>query len=233
MADACDVAKREAGRAGADRIPDGARVGLGTGSTVEHTLVRLAERIRDGLEVRGVPTSGATEQRARELGIPLVALEDVDELDVTIDGADEIDPRGNLIKGGGGALTRERIVAAASRRLIVVAGENKLVDRLGATFPLPIEVLEFGWRQAVRHLAALELEARLRVDAHGEPTRTDSGHWILDAALGPVVDLDGLAGRVRSVPGVVDCGLFVGMADTVLVADDDGRVREVRPTPDA
>ncbi len=221
-----DDAKRAAARAAADTVPDGACIGLGTGSTVAHVLDRLAERIRDeGLTIAGVPTSVHTAERARALGIRLTGFDEVERLDLTIDGADEVDPDLELIKGGGGALTREKIVAAASARLEVVVDETKLVERLGATFRLPIEVLEFGWRPAAARVRALGLVPSVRRDAAGAAFRTDNGNLVLDAELPPQDDLSGLEAALHAIPGVVEVGLFLGYAQRVFIGTADGRVR--------
>ena len=193
-----------------------------------HLLDLLAERIRtEGLEVVGVPTSDATAARARELGIPLTTLEETPLLDVAIDGADEIDPDRNLIKGGGGALTREKIVAAAAKRFWIIADELKLVAHLGATFRLPVEVLQFGRRQTERRIADLGLEPSLR-ERDGEPFVTDNGNAILDCAIdGPVADLGELANALARIPGVVEHGLFLEMVERVWIGTEDGSAREL------
>jgi ribose 5-phosphate isomerase A len=225
MAISQDAGKRAAARAAADAVPDGARLGLGTGSTVRHLLERLAERVRDdGLRIEGIPTSVATADQARRLGIALTSFDEVDRLDLTIDGADEVDPDLELIKGGGGALTREKIVAAASTRMEVIVDRSKLVDRLGATFRLPIEVLEFGWRPAVRRIRDLGLEPDLRPGADSAPFRTDNGNLVLDATLPPTPDLRALETALRAIPGVVEVGLFLGMAQRIWVGTADGAV---------
>ncbi|MBK8980636.1 MAG: ribose-5-phosphate isomerase RpiA [Planctomycetes bacterium] len=227
MADQQAAAKRAAGRAAADLVRDGQRVGLGTGSTVAFVLERLAERIAQGIRVAGVPTSERTAARARELGIPLASLDDLERLDIAIDGADEVDPAGNLVKGGGAALTREKIVAAAADRLVIVVSPDKLVPHLGASFRLPIEVLPFGWRQAAARVRALGLGPELRLGPDRQPVRTDGGNLVLDASFGPVADLAALERALDAIPGVVECGLFVAMAPRVLIGELDGRVREL------
>jgi ribose 5-phosphate isomerase A len=229
MSDPRTLAKRAAARAAAEQVPSGSRVGLGTGSTVAHALDRLAERIRDeGLEIVGVPTSAATARRAAELGIALTSLDEVDRLDLTIDGADEVDPQLELIKGGGGALTREKIVAAASSRFLVIVDAAKLVPWLGATFRLPIEVLEFGLAATRRRIAELGIATELRHSADGTRLVTDNGHLVLDGRLTEGRDLRALEAALDAVPGVVECGLFLGMADLVFVGEDDGSVRTIR-----
>jgi ribose 5-phosphate isomerase A len=226
MTDPRQNGKRAAARAAADEVRTGTAIGLGTGSTVAFALERLAERRRDsGLDFVGVPTSEATAARARELGLPLTTLEEAGRLDLTIDGADEVDPALQLVKGGGGALTREKIVAAASDRFLVIVDATKLVPHLGATFRLPIEVLEFAWPVTARHIEELGLPNVLRAAADGAPYRTDNGHFIVDATLGPVEDLTGLEAALDTIPGVVECGLFLGMADRVYVGEADGGTR--------
>ncbi len=228
MSEAVDQAKQAVGYAAADLVESGMRVGLGTGSTFVYVLDRLAERMRgEGLELIGVPTSEATAARARELDIPLTSLDEVDELDLAIDGADEVDPMKNLIKGGGGALVREKIVASAARRMLVIVGENKMVDRLGATFLLPVEMMAFGRRQVAAELRKLELEPQLRQNQDGEPYRTDNGNMIYDCKLGSCEDLGGLEIEINSIPGVLDNGLFVDMAEKILIGDESGKVRVV------
>ncbi|MEZ5967224.1 MAG: ribose-5-phosphate isomerase RpiA [Planctomycetota bacterium] len=220
MQDPYAAAKRAAGRAAADLVPSDCVLGLGTGSTVAFVLERLAERAATGLRIHGVPTSEATAQRARALGLPLASLADVDRLHLTIDGADEIDPRGNMIKGGGGALLREKVVAAASDEMIVVVGDNKCVPHLGA-FRVPIEVLAFGCRQVIAAIGRLSGQAQLR-QRDGKPFVTDEGNWILDCDFGVIEDPGRLEGALDAIPGVVESGLFVGMAGRVLVGDRDG-----------
>lgn len=200
------------------------RLGLGTGSTVAHLLDRLAERIGEGLVCSGVPTSQATADRAMELGIPLLGMAEVEQLDLAIDGADEVDPAGALIKGGGGALVREKIVAAAARELVVVVSANKMVDKLGTTMPLPVEVLEFGWKQAARALSELGCDPALRM-AGDEPFISDNGNYVLDCAFGEISDPGALEAKIAPIPGVLDSGLFVGMAGRILVGEADGTAR--------
>ncbi|NWG46557.1 MAG: ribose-5-phosphate isomerase RpiA [Alphaproteobacteria bacterium] len=222
-----DVAKRNAALAALGHVEPGMVLGLGTGSTAEHFVRGLGERLRQGLRVRGVPTSERTARLAAECGIPLVSLDDVSELDLTVDGADELDADLTLIKGGGGALLREKIVAAASRRMIVIADESKRVDVLGA-FPLPVEVVCFGLSATRRHLArlfeALGLSGAitLRASGAGQTFLTDGGHAILDCALGRIGDPDRLAAGLSAVPGVVDHGLFIGLADLAILGRTDG-----------
>ena len=197
-------------------VKDDTAVGLGAGRAATAFVRALAARVRDGLRVRGVPVSEATAELAEELGIPLVGLEA--EIDITVDGADEVDPDLNLIKGYGGALLRERVVAAASRRQVILVERDKLVSRLGSRGRLPVEVVPFALPVCRRRLAALGLGPELRM-AGERPFVTDNGNVILDCVVGPIADPPGLERALRAVPGVVDTGLFLGTADTVLVAD--------------
>ncbi len=220
--------KIEAARAALDQVEDGMRLGIGTGSTAEEFVRVLAERVGGGLTVIGVPTSERTAALCRELGVPLTTLDETPELDLTIDGADEIGPQLGLIKGGGGALLREKIVAAASRRMIVIADKSKLVETLGR-FPLPIEVNSFGLGATVRTIErtarALGLEGPLKVrERDGKPFVTDGGHLIVDASFGRIPDPRALANALNAIPGVVEHGLFLDLADTAFVAGD-GEVR--------
>ena len=219
--------KRAAAARALEMVQPGMRLGLGTGSTAHYFVELLAERVRAGLAIVGVPTSEATRAQADAHGIPLTTLDETPELDLTIDGADEIGPRLSLIKGGGGALLREKIVATASARMVVVADNSKLVDVLGR-FPLPIEVVAFGFA-AIRHKiekAAVEAgcpgPALLRRTREGHPFVTDSGHLIVDAALERIPDPASLAARLALIPGVVEHGLFVGIAQAAIVADPTG-----------
>jgi ribose 5-phosphate isomerase A len=223
--------KSVAGRAAADLVPDGAVVGLGTGSTVHHALLRIAERMRaEGLRILGVPTSLDTERKARELSIPLATLDDVASIDVTVDGADEIDARFDMIKGGGGALLREKVVASITRREIVVVGPNKVVARLGTTFPLPVEVVPFARAAVQRALRALGAEPVLRAP-DGAVVRTDNGNEILDARFADgIADARALETAIDAIPGVVESGIFVQLAHVLVVGHPDGRV-EVRQRP--
>jgi len=223
--DAEDQKRRAAARA-LDEVRPGMRLGLGTGSTARHFVELLAERVHGGLEVVGVPTSEATRQQAERLGVPLTTLDETPELDLTVDGADEIGPDLALIKGGGGALLREKIVAAASARMLVIADESKSVPVLGA-FPLPVEVVPFGLTATTRAVERAAAAAgspgpcRLRqVDGH--PFVTDGGHFILDAALERITHPVALAARLGLIPGVVEHGLFIGLASAAILAGAQG-----------
>lgn len=221
--------KRVAGRRAADLVESGMTLGLGTGSTVFFVLERLAERIRDeGLKVRGVPTSLDTEGKAREMGIPLVALDEVESLDLTIDGADEIDGDFNMVKGGGGALLREKVIASISKRVVIVAGPEKAVERLGSTFLLPVEVVPFARSVVDRALQGLDCQPALRVDANGTAYLTDNGNEILDCRFpAGIADAASCEREVLAIPGVVECGLFIGLAQVLVLGHPDGRA-EVR-----
>lgn len=215
-------AKQRAGTKAAEFVEDGMRVGLGTGTTAYWVVERLGERVREGLRVRCVPTSRRTEQQARALGIPLVGLGEVLELDIAIDGADEIGPGLALLKGGGGALLREKLVAGASRRFVVAADASKKVPVLGR-FPLPVEVVPFAWELTARRVAAVvRVEPALRRDERGEAYVTDNGNFILDCRCGEIPDPARTERELKALTGVVECGLFVGMAHTAVVADEEG-----------
>jgi ribose 5-phosphate isomerase A len=222
-----DRLKRAAAAAALEYVKPGMRLGLGTGSTAAHFVELLAAKVREGLTVTCVPTSETTRQQAARLGVPLATLDDQPELDLTVDGTDEIDRALDLIKGGGGALLREKIVASASREMIVIADEGKLVDRLGR-YPLPIEVVDFGLAATVRAIASL-LAAQgcsgplqLRRKPGGHVFVTDQGHWILDAGLGAIPDARSLARGLAELPGVVEHGLFVGLARRAILAGESG-----------
>ncbi len=222
-----DKLKRDAAARAVDQVSDGMRLGLGTGSTAKHFVELLAERVRGGLRVVGVPTSEATRADAERLGVPLTTLEETPELDLTVDGADEIGHDLTVIKGGGGALLREKIVAAASARMIVIADESKWVQTLGR-FALPVEVVPFGLAATHRAIeraakdAGCPGPATLRRTKDGHPFVTDGSHWILDAALETIPDPRALAQRLSQIPGVVEHGLFIGLAKTAILAGAGG-----------
>jgi ribose 5-phosphate isomerase A len=222
-----DSYKQAAAARAIDFVRSGMRLGLGTGSTARHFVELLAARVRAGFDVIAVPTSEATRAQAAKLGIPLATLDDTPELDLTVDGADEIAPDLTLIKGGGGALLREKIVAAASAHMIVIADESKWVQVLGR-FPLPIEITPFGaaaTRRAVEAAAASAGSpgpAQLRRASDGHAFVTDGGHWLLDAHLQRIADPVALAGRLAAVPGVMEHGLFIGLARTAILAGPSG-----------
>ncbi|WP_298106505.1 ribose-5-phosphate isomerase RpiA [Bradyrhizobium sp.] len=228
-----DALKRQAAARALDFVEGGMKLGLGTGSTAKHFVELLGERVRGGLEVVGVPTSEATRADALRCGIRLTTLDEVDRLDLTVDGADEVDPALNLIKGGGGALLREKIVAAASDRMIVIADDSKWVETLGR-FPLPIEVVPFGLgatRRAIEKALAdcgASGQLVLRKGKDGHAFVTDSGHWIVDAHLGRIPDAPRLAQSLSCIAGVAEHGLFIGIASLAMLAGPQG-IRVVEP----
>jgi ribose 5-phosphate isomerase A len=230
-----DGLKRQAAARALEEVQDGMRLGLGTGSTAKHFVELLGERVKAGLKVVGVPTSEATRADAERCGVPLTTLDEIDSLDLTVDGADEIDGVLDVIKGGGGALLREKIVAAASSRMIVIADESKLVGRLGR-FPLPIEIIPFGLAATSKALrdvfAACGLGApvmNVRQQGDGHVFVTDGGHWIVDAQLGAIADAPDLARRLSAIPGVVEHGLFIDLAQTAVLAGAQGLHVITRP----
>ena len=222
-----DAQKRAAAARAIEFVRPGMRLGLGTGSTAKHFVDLLAERVRGGLDVVAVPTSEATRAQAERLGIALTTLDETLELDLTVDGADEIAPDLTLIKGGGGALLREKIVAAASTKMLVIADQSKWVQNLGR-FPLPIEIAPFGAAATRRAVEAATAAAgcpgaaTLRKAANGHAFVTDGGHWLLDAQLQRILDPKTLAARLSAVPGVMEHGLFIGLAGAAIVAGPDG-----------
>lgn len=205
-----------------EMIRDNSVIGLGSGRAASAFVQALGERVQRGLPVRGVPTSRATADLAAGLAIPLASLDDVDAIDITVDGADEVDRGLNLIKGRGGAMLREKIVAACSRRLIILVGTEKLVSRLGEHGVLPVEVVPFGVGPCRRRLAQLGYRPALR-QAHGQPFLTDNGNHILDCQVQPLRDAADLEQTLRSIPGIVETGLFLGMGPMVLI-EDGGRI---------
>lgn len=217
-----DQEKQAAARASLKFIEDGTIVGLGSGSTAAYFIRFLGERVRAGLKIRGVPTSVDAQRLAESCGIPLISLDQVDHIDVDVDGADEFDPRLRLIKGGGGALLREKIVAAASRKFVVIADSGKQVAVLGK-FPLPVEVIPFAETVLARRITALGATVKLRTTAPGPPYKTDEGHHILDCHFGEIPDPPLLARTLSEMPGIVEHGLFIDLATLVLV----GRGSEV------
>ena len=218
--------KIEAARAALTYVESGMRLGIGTGSTAEEFVRLLAEKVASGLTIAGVPTSERTAKLCNELGVPLKSLDELPELDLTIDGADQVDGALTLIKGGGGALLREKIVAASSARMIVIADESKIVQTLGA-FPLPIEVNPFGLastRILIEKAASrLGLSGALNLRRSGDVTFvTDGGHFILDASFGRIPDAEALSNELNSIPGVVEHGLFINMATLAIIAGPAG-----------
>ncbi len=216
--------KKAAGERAAEQAEDGMIVGLGTGSTAFYAIRKLGERVREGLRIRGIPTSEQSRNQAESEGIPLIDFSDATRIDLTIDGADEIDSAFNLIKGGGGALFREKLVAAASLREIIVADESKLKERLGA-FPLPVEVVPFGWQFVRLKLEALGCRATLRI-REDRTFVTDNGNHILDCAFGAIEEPGDLERRIAAICGVVESGLFVGLAHHIVIGKADGSIEE-------
>lgn len=224
-----EPAREAAARAAAERIEAGMTLGLGSGRAVWRAIELIAERWPDGPPVRSAFASDRTADLARQAGIEAVELDGDVRLDLAIDGADEIDPDLGLVKGGGAALLREKIVIAAADRFVVVAEERKRVPRLGATFSLPVEVVRFGWRDTRRRVLDLLPSAELRTADGGEPVATDEGHHLLDCELPEVADLPALAGALKGTVGVVEHGLFLGMADEALLGRPDGSLEVVAP----
>jgi ribose 5-phosphate isomerase A len=216
-----DYLKEMAARRAVEFVRDRMIIGLGTGSTAALAVKALAEKVRQGCRILGIATSRETEALARQLGIPLTTLEEHPEVDLTIDGADEVDPNGNLIKGLGGALLREKIVASATKQEIIAVDGSKLVGRLGTKALIPVEVIPFGWTRCQKALQALGATAELR-RCGSSPFVTDNGNYILDSSFGPLEDPYRLAGAVKAIVGVVEHGLFLDLADIVIVGNEDG-----------
>lgn len=216
-------AKQAAAFKAVEYIKKGMVIGLGTGSTAYWAIQYLAERVKQGLQVTTVATSAETEKIALQCNIPVVSLDSVEYIDIDIDGADEIDADMNLVKGGGGALLREKIVASASRAFIVIAGDSKRVEVLGK-FPLPVEIIPFGWQHTARQLAALGCSTSLR-EKDAKIFITDNGNYIIDCHFGAIAEPAVLEQQINNIPGVVDNGLFVKMATRVILGCDDGTVK--------
>ena len=221
-----DQEKQTAARAAVQLVESGSVVGLGSGSTSAFAVRFLAERVREGLKIVGIPTSLQTQHLAEQLGIPLTTLDEHPLIDIDIDGADEIDPQLNLIKGGGGAFLREKIVASVSRRFVVIGDSAKQVSRLGK-FPLPVEVIPFAQSLIKPQIEALGASVALRQYAYGNPYVTDEGHHILDCTFGEIADPTALAQKLCTMPGVVEHGLFIGMAEIAMIGKD-GSVVQIR-----
>jgi ribose 5-phosphate isomerase A len=230
-----DGLKRQAAARALEHVQDGMKLGLGTGSTAKHFVELLGEKVAAGMRVIGVPTSEATRIQAEQCKIPLTTLDEIDRLDLTVDGADEVDHALDLIKGGGGALLREKIVATASDQMVVIADDSKLVKTLGA-FPLPVEVVRFGFAATRRMVEAMAAQAGCegpiaqRLVKGGEPFLTDQGNFILDCSFGRISEPEVLAYALKRVPGVVEHGLFLGVADMAIVATAGG-VQLLQRTP--
>ena len=212
-----DREKEAAARASLRFVKDGQVVGLGTGSTAAYFIQLLGGQVKNGLRIRGIPSSDRSREQAASLGIPLTTLDECQEIDVTVDGADEVDAELRLIKGGGGALLREKIVASATKQLVIVADATKRVPVLGR-FPLPVEVIKFAQAVVVKKIEALGAKVALRLATGGKAYLTDENNHILDCRFGAIPDADGLARELSDMPGVVEHGLFIGMARVVLVA---------------
>ena len=226
--------KKLAGEEAVKHVEDGMIVGLGTGSTVEYTICKLGELVRNGLKIECIPTSIHTKRRAKEENIPLTTLEEHPEIDVTIDGADEVDGFLNLIKGGGGALTREKIIAFNSKKVIIIIDDSKIVKALGIDFALPVEVVKFGWQStkkaleqfgwqpAKQTLEEIGCTVELRKVMGDEPFITDNGNYILDCEFERIDEPEQLEKDINSIPGVVENGLFIGLVDEVIVGSKQG-----------
>lgn len=227
-------AKQAAGREAAARVHEGMVVGLGTGSTTAFAIEELGRRIREeGLTITGTPTSFAAELLADQHGIPLCDLRHVAEIDIAIDGADEVDPAMNLIKGRGAAHTREKVVATLARRFVVLVDESKLVDVLGSRMPVPVEVLPMAAFPILRRLESLGARAEIRMGRKKDgPVVSDQGFWIIDAHFAGIDDPTALQEEIRAIPGVLDHGLFLDLATDVLVGEEDGGVRQLTPASD-
>jgi ribose 5-phosphate isomerase A len=223
-----DAEKDAAAARAVELVASGMTVGLGTGSTASFAVRRLGARVRGGLRVSCVPTSEGTRRLAEAEGIPLVGLENLASIDLAIDGADEADADLVLVKGGGGALLREKVVARLARQFVVIVDARKLVRQIGA-FPLPVEVVPFARAAVARELGDLGWAPSLRVSSQGTPFLTDNGNDVLDCRLGAIADPDGVAATLDRIPGVVEHGLFIAMTDLLIVGGQDGVARVLRP----
>ena len=217
--------KQLSGERAVEYVENGMVVGLGTGTTAFFAIQKLGQRVADGLGICGVPTSEQSRRQAESEHIPLIGFDKIARIDLTIDGADEFDPHFNLVKGGGGALLREKIVASLSDREIIVADESKAVAHLGA-FPLPVEVIPFGWQAVQNLLADLGCRPALRRTRDAAPYLTDNGNYILDCDFGRIEDPPALEAKINAICGVVECGLFIGLTDRIIIGKTDGAIEE-------
>ncbi|WP_423410628.1 ribose-5-phosphate isomerase RpiA [Heyndrickxia sp. MSNUG] len=220
------VDKKIVGEKAADFVKDGMVVGLGTGSTVFYTIQKLGQLVKDGLSIKGIPTSVQTEELAKELGIPLTSFSEIESIDIAIDGADEVNSDLEIIKGGGGALLREKIIARAAKTFIVVADSSKRVEKLGA-FRLPVEVIPFGYEMTEKHIRAMGLVPEIRLNREN-PFITDNGNYIFDCEISEHVQPEMLERMLNMIPGVVENGLFVGMTDLVITLNPEKNVVMLR-----
>ncbi len=218
--------KKVVGEKAAEFIKDGMVVGLGTGSTVYYTIIKLGQLVKEGLSIQGIPTSVQTEELAKKVGIPLGHFKEIGQIDVAIDGADEVDANLDLIKGGGGALLREKIIAKAAKTFIVVATPSKMVETLGA-FRLPVEVVPFGAELTEKHIRELGCDPYLR-QLEGTPYKTDNGNYIIDCVFSEISEAKRLEEKLNMLPGVVENGLFVGMSDIVISLDQNKDVMLIK-----
>ncbi len=228
MTEAQEAGKRAAGEAALQYVPEGALVGLGSGSTVKYFLLALGKKVKSGFRVQGIPTSQETARLANDLNIPLLPNEGDWKLDLAVDGADQVDPQFQLIKGGGGALLREKIVASAARQFIVIVDEAKWVPVLGMPMPIPVEVIPFGWPNTQRHIQALGWSSRLR-KKNNEVFKTDEGNVILDVEVDRIENPTILEAQLNGIPGVVENGLFVNRTSIVILGSTDGITIKERP----
>jgi ribose 5-phosphate isomerase A len=217
-----DFQKRQAALKATDYVTNGMVVGLGTGTTAKHLIMALGERVRTGLKIQAVPTSHDTAALARQSGIPLVQSDNAWTIDVALDGADQVDPRFNLVKGGGGALLKEKIVASAAKRFVVMVDHSKLVPALGGNFPLPIEVVPFGWGNTARHIERESGGTAVLRERNGGVFQTEAGHVILDLHMPTIDDPTNLEIALNQIPGIVETGLFIGRTSILIVGHAQG-----------
>lgn len=214
--------KKQAGEEAVKHIEDAMIVGLGTGSTIEYTIRKLGQMVKEGLKIQGIPTSVHTKRIAKEENIPLTTLDEHPDIDITIDGADEVDSNLNLIKGGGGALTREKIIAFNSEKVIIVVDDSKVVKALGIDFALPVEVVKFGWTSTKKTLETFGCDVELREVMKGEPFITDNGNYILDCEFERIENPEQMEIDINCIPGVVENGLFINLVNEVIVGGKQG-----------